>query len=135
MDLLTAVMHELGHVLGYEHTDADAGDLAFMGENLAAGRRLVPTSLTVGVTGASLTPVSAWAPTSGDVVSRTITGTQRREMPAWAARPSRWPIGQAHGWASTSFLLALVLWTVAALGVASAGRSKAPRLQPLCRDI
>jgi len=37
MDLLTAVEHELGHLLGFEH--ADAGAIAVMHEDLAAGVR------------------------------------------------------------------------------------------------
>src|SRR5262249_8689411 len=40
MDLLTVLMHELGHQLGYEHTDGDG----LMAETLAPGVRRVPTA-------------------------------------------------------------------------------------------
>ena len=40
MDLLTAVIHEIGHYLGYEHADSGA-DLSVMEDTLAAGERLV----------------------------------------------------------------------------------------------
>lgn len=40
MDLLTVLAHELGHLLGYDHTDGN--DL--MGETLPVGVRLVPAA-------------------------------------------------------------------------------------------
>jgi hypothetical protein len=40
MDLLTAVMHEIGHALGYEDLSTDAGDL--MSATLNAGERWTP---------------------------------------------------------------------------------------------
>jgi hypothetical protein len=43
MDLLTVVLHELGHLLGFEH-----GALPFMSETLAAGVRLTPETTTEG---------------------------------------------------------------------------------------
>jgi len=42
MDLLTVVMHEIGHALGYEDLSADAGDL--MSATLDAGERWTPGS-------------------------------------------------------------------------------------------
>jgi hypothetical protein len=41
MDLLTAVLHELGHVLGYEHGDADRAGLSFMAGDLAPSQRVM----------------------------------------------------------------------------------------------
>jgi hypothetical protein len=41
MDLLTAVTHELGHVLGWEHQSQGV-----MEPTLQAGERLIPTSLS-----------------------------------------------------------------------------------------
>jgi hypothetical protein len=39
MDLLTAVMHEMGHILGLDDLDHDDHDLDLMTDSLAAGRR------------------------------------------------------------------------------------------------
>jgi hypothetical protein len=52
MNLFTAVMHEIGHVLGFEHSDARRAGLTFMAETLApssalaapAARRLAPSA-------------------------------------------------------------------------------------------
>jgi hypothetical protein len=41
MDLLTVVSHEIGHLLGFDHTDEPGGD-ALMDETLRAGVRLLP---------------------------------------------------------------------------------------------
>ena len=40
MDLLTAVMHEIGHVLGFAHSDAGPAGLSFMAERLSPTTRL-----------------------------------------------------------------------------------------------
>ncbi|MBW6496097.1 MAG: cadherin-like domain-containing protein, partial [Burkholderiaceae bacterium] len=45
MDLLTVIMHEIGHVLGMEHTAADSEPL--MSETLDAGVRILPVSIDV----------------------------------------------------------------------------------------
>lgn len=42
MDLLTVVMHEIGHVLGYEDLDAGDADADLMDGALEAGQRLLP---------------------------------------------------------------------------------------------
>jgi hypothetical protein len=44
MDLLTVVMHELGHVIGYDDLDPDTGDL--MSATLEAGKRVAPSGDT-----------------------------------------------------------------------------------------
>jgi predicted Zn-dependent protease len=51
MDLVTALDHEMGHVLGLDHS-ADPGDLMF--ESLAAGVRTAPTARDVDTLFASL---------------------------------------------------------------------------------
>ncbi len=43
MDLLTTVMHEMGHVLGLDDLDDDADDMELMTESLSVGRRRSPT--------------------------------------------------------------------------------------------
>lgn len=47
MDLLTAVRHEMGHVLGYSHTQADDGHAELMDASLAAGVRKLPATASV----------------------------------------------------------------------------------------
>ena len=42
MDLLTAVMHEFGHVLGVTHTTSDGALLPLMSGTLDAGERILP---------------------------------------------------------------------------------------------
>jgi hypothetical protein len=42
MDLLTAVMHEFGHVLGVSHTTGDGALLPLMSGTLDAGERILP---------------------------------------------------------------------------------------------
>jgi hypothetical protein len=44
MDLLTVVMHELGHVIGHDDLDPDAGDL--MSATLYSGKRVAPSGDT-----------------------------------------------------------------------------------------
>jgi hypothetical protein len=46
MDLLTVISHEIGHVLGYTHTEAANGQAELMDATLAAGVRELPTSTT-----------------------------------------------------------------------------------------
>jgi len=49
MDLLTVVLHEIGHVLGMSH--AESGDTPLMSETLTAGdRALIDTTVTAAVT-------------------------------------------------------------------------------------
>ena len=42
MDLLTAVMHELGHLLGRDHADDARSPAALMSSSLSAGQRRLP---------------------------------------------------------------------------------------------
>jgi hypothetical protein len=42
MDLLTVVIHEMGHVLGFEHTVTDDGETVLMASELEAGYRILP---------------------------------------------------------------------------------------------
>ena len=48
MDLLTVISHEIGHVLGYTHTDAANGQVELMDAALAAGVREVPAATAAG---------------------------------------------------------------------------------------
>ncbi len=45
IDLLTTLMHELGHVYGYGHVATDDGAYLLMGDALGTGMRLSPTHL------------------------------------------------------------------------------------------
>jgi len=53
MDLLTTVLHELGHVLGYDDQQAQQRHTMLMAETLPAGVRQLPSSLDVGLLGLS----------------------------------------------------------------------------------
>jgi hypothetical protein len=44
MDLFTVISHEIGHVLGYTHTDADNGQAELMDADLVAGVRELPAA-------------------------------------------------------------------------------------------
>jgi hypothetical protein len=46
MDLLTVVMHELGHVLGLNHLDKDGQPYMVMDATLDAGERIVPIDVS-----------------------------------------------------------------------------------------
>ncbi len=61
MDLLTVVMHEIGHVLGYGDLDPAAASGDLMSATLAEGVRRLP-----GVTDAPLAPL-AWDEVSGSL--------------------------------------------------------------------
>ena len=47
MDLLTAVMHELGHVLGHDDLDAASHPTDLMSESLSVGIRHAPLAESV----------------------------------------------------------------------------------------
>lgn len=57
-DLLTTIMHELGHVLGYEDTYAPDQSAALMSGWLQAGERRLPASIYA-VAGSGYVAVSA----------------------------------------------------------------------------
>jgi hypothetical protein len=52
MDLLTVVSHEIGHLLGFDHTDGPSGD-ELMDETLRAGVRLLPEDSAAAPLGAA----------------------------------------------------------------------------------
>jgi hypothetical protein len=99
MDLLTVVLHELGHVLGLEDlgSAADAHDLMattlLPGERRLPGRGdlpILPTAL--GAAGAATAAVAAPAPTSGDShadrVDTTPVSASSGQSPGTPAGPS-----------------------------------------------
>jgi len=49
MDLLTVVMHEIGHVLGYDHDDPNDGIATLMDDTLDTGERRSPVPSVVDV--------------------------------------------------------------------------------------
>ena len=66
MDLLTVVLHELGHVLGLDDLSSTSAAGSLMSENIAAGIRRLPNGIPAGG-GLSTTPSSfAPASSSGD---------------------------------------------------------------------
>jgi hypothetical protein len=60
MDLLTVVSHEIGHLLGFDHTDGPSGD-ELMDETLRAGVRLLPEDSDATVAAAPLEAASVGA--------------------------------------------------------------------------
>jgi hypothetical protein len=73
MDLLTAVMHEIGHVLGFEH-NTNAVEPDVMTPSLSTGMRRVPVESRVHVNGGGASPTSA-SMTSSAVSASTSAAT------------------------------------------------------------
>jgi hypothetical protein len=82
MDLLTVVLHEMGHVLGNE----EEGGQGVMSEDLAPGRRLLPQASDVaGIGGGALAPVASLTPLP-------LVPSVGRQLPGLASAP---PTAQA----------------------------------------
>src|SRR5262249_30810405 len=81
----TVVTHELGHLLGFEHSDTGVMEAA-----LAPGARVVPAALT-GTSSVAVAGASAAGSFSPGVVSDTTTAVSRTAEPARVAQagPSR----------------------------------------------
>ncbi len=84
MDLLTVVMHELGHVLGFDHDEE-----GLMAETLAPGTRLLPTSEEGSPDGSpSPGPLAGFgeaAPPSVRALDRLFAAVGEDSLPDWDA--------------------------------------------------
>jgi hypothetical protein len=101
MDLLTVVMHEIGHLLGFEHGDAAAG--ALMQASLEAGVRKLPLATAPGSAHATVhankrTPASAAATSasaaeadSAAAPSATVSSTAVTSATSTVSAPSTSP--------------------------------------------
>ncbi len=73
MDLLTAVMHELGHRLGLLDHASALGREGLMAESLASSTRRVPQATAAKAHDALLAALSDWSPTAGGVSTPAAT--------------------------------------------------------------
>jgi hypothetical protein len=80
MDLLTVLMHEMGHVLGLDH-DADG----VMQDTLPAGTRRLPTAQEAGAAVASPPGAGPAHPSPGGLLDRPFAGEGQPGLTVWEA--------------------------------------------------
>ena len=85
MDLLTVILHEMGHVLGYGHVEPEAGDYALADDVLEAGMRLLPGIEEFPAVYAQETDAGA------NAVTASTNLTPRYSPPAPASGPDKKP--------------------------------------------
>ncbi len=90
VDLLTAVMHELGHVLGLDHDTANRDSLMF--DALTTGERRLPPGTDLGESSQAVAPTAAptapvLAVSSGPVARQSLASTSVDVVSAQAAPP------------------------------------------------